>query len=57
MNNRKVDMDWLSNISKISNGSMEANTVWTIPAAEFTLTLATTALVAHNNKKEHEVNP
>ncbi|WP_260340160.1 hypothetical protein [Levilactobacillus parabrevis] len=53
MNNRKVDMDWLSNISKISNGSMEANTVWTIPAAEFTLTLATTALVAHNNKKEH----
>jgi len=54
MNNRKVDMDRLSNISKISDGSMEANTAWTIPAAEFTFTLATTAIAAHNNKnKKH----
>jgi len=52
MNNRKVDMNRLSNISVVSNGDMEVNTAWTIPAAEFTFTLATTAIAAHNSKKK-----
>ncbi|WP_125581912.1 hypothetical protein [Levilactobacillus cerevisiae] len=44
MNNRKVDMDRLSRISKVSNGKMEANTAWTIPVTEFTFTFVATAI-------------
>ncbi|MCT4487838.1 hypothetical protein [Levilactobacillus parabrevis] len=57
MNNRKVGMNWLSSISVVSNRDVKVNTAWKILAAEFTFTLATTAIAAHNGKrKKHKGN-
>ncbi|WP_288531520.1 hypothetical protein [uncultured Secundilactobacillus sp.] len=54
MKNDKVDMKRLSELSKLSNGNMEVNTTWTIPVGEFTFTLATTVVAAHNSHKHHK---